>query len=413
MTPKFMDRLQHAWNAFMNNSAPDYKYYEHISSNRPDRPRFAPSNERTIVNAIYNRIALDVAALDFHHVRLDDGDRYKETLDTGLNNCLSFKANRDQTARAFIQDIVMSLFDEGAVAIVPVDTSFDPDRDSSPQILTMRTGKIVEWMPGYVKVRAYNDRTGTKEELVLSKDIVAIIENPFYSIMNERNSIMKRLIDKLNLVDRIDAKTGSDKIDLIVSLPFSVKNETKREIAERRRKDIEMQLASSQYGIAYVDGTEKITQLNRSLENNLMNQVQYLTDMAYSQLGITPEILNGSADERTMRNYYARMVGVVALAITEALSVTFLTETARKEKEAIVFFNDPFKLVPVADLAELADKMTRNEIMTSNEFRQIIGLKPSTDPEADELRNKNLNKSKEEMQEDPKISPRAQEEDSK
>lgn len=415
-TPKFTDRLQNAWNAFIDADRRDqYRYYENITSFKPDRAKFSVSNERTIVNAIYNRIALDVATLDFHHVRLDDGDRFKEYMDSGLNYCLSVQANRDQTARAFIQDVVMSLFDEGSVAILPVDVSTNsktnPEESPSFNILTMRTGKILEWMPNYVKVRAYNDRTGNREDIVVSKDVVAIIENPFYSVMNEHNSIMKRLIRKLNLVDTIDEQIGSNKMDLIISLPYTVKTESKRTLAEKRRKDIEMQLSSSNYGIAYVDGTERITQLNRPIENNMTNQVEYLTELAFSQLNITKEILNGTADEKTMRNYYARVIGPVASAIVEAMSVAFLTRTARTQKQAIIFFNDPFKLVPVSDLAELADKLTRNEIMTSNEIRQIIGLKPSTDPEADELRNKNLNRSNEETKTEQ--LPPSREEDSK
>ena len=401
-TPTFADRLQNAWNAFTGKDryAKEYRPYSYISSYRPDRQRLTRGNERSIAAAIYNRIALDVAALDFNHVRLDENNRFSETMRSGLNECISVRANRDQTAREFIKDCVISLFDEGAIAIVPTHTSINPNVTGSFDILEMRVCKILDWMPKDVRVRAYNEDTGNYEDIVMSKNAVAIVENPFYSVMNEKSSIMSRLIQKLNLLDNIDKKIGSDKLDLIVSLPYTVKTQSRMEAAEKRRKDIEMQLAESNYGVAYVDGTEKITQLNRSIENNMLGQVKYLTELAYGQLAITTSIMDGTADERTMRNYYSRTVQVVALAITESMYTKFLTKTARSQGQSIMFFNDPFKLVPVDNLAELADKLTRNEIMTSNEIRQIIGLKPSSDPEADELRNKNLNKSSEEYVDD-------------
>ena len=347
-------------------------------------------NERTIATSIFNRIALDVAAIDIRHCQMDDDGRFKEELSTGLNNCLSLGANLDQTSRAFIQDVVLSMFDEGCVAIVPVDTYGDPEFSDSYDIETMRVGKIVEWFPDRVKVHVYNEQTGEKQDIVCLKKYTAIIENPLYSVINEPNSTMQRLIRKLSLLDVTDEQTASGKLDLIIQLPYIIKSEARRQQAEQRRKDIEMQLAGSKYGIAYTDGTEKITQLNRSLENNLMKQIEYLTNMLYSQLGITQTILDGTADEKTMLNYYSRTIEPIVSAIVDEMKRKFLSKTARAQNQSIVFFRDPFKLVPVADLAELGDKMTRNEILTSNEIRQIMGFKPSDDPKADQLINSNI-----------------------
>ena len=392
------DRLQHAWNAFVNNENRS-RYYDrgHISSYKPDRVRFTRGNERSIVTSVYNRLALDASSLSIKHVRLDENGRFTEEIDSGLQNCLNVEANIDQTGRAFLQDVVMSMLDEGCVAIVPVDTTINPMLSGSYEINTMRTAKILEWYPAHVRVRLYNDRKGIHEELILPKANVAIIENPLYAVINEPNSTMQRLIRKLNLLDVVDEQTSSGKLDLIIQLPYVIKSDARRKQAEERRKDIEMQLSGSKYGIAYTDGTERITQLNRPAENNLMNQVQYLTDMLYSQLGLTQSILDGSADDKTMLNYYNRTIEPILAAIVDEIKRKFLTKTARAQKQTIMYFRDPFKLVPVNDIAEIADKFTRNEIMTSNEIRQIVGMKPSKDPEADELRNKNLNKSAEEM----------------
>ena len=388
-----LDRFQRGWNAFVNNRDPTVHYQEYGNgySYRPDRPRFTRGNERSIVTSVYNRIALDVAAINIYHCKLDEDNRFIETIDSKLNNCLNLEANMDQTGRAFVQDIVMSMLNEGCVAIVPVDTSTDPEVTGSYDILSMRTGKIVEWYPSHVRVSVYNDRVGRREEITLSKDTVAIIENPLYAVINEPNSTMQRLIRKLNLLDVIDEQSGSGKLDLIIQLPYVVKSPTRKAQAEERRKDIEMQLAGSKYGIAYTDGTEKITQLNRSVDNNLMKQIEYLTNMLYSQLGITQAILDGSADEKAMLNYYDRTVEPIISAIVDEMKRKFLTKTARTQLQSISYFRNPFKLIPVNDLAEIADKMTRNEIMTSNEIRQIIGMKPSKDPNADQLRNANLN----------------------
>jgi len=396
----FIDRLQHGWNAFVNADRKNYLGQDLGMSSyyRPDRMRFSRGNERSIVTSVYNRIALDTAALDVMHVRLDENKRFTETIDSTLNTCLTMEANIDQTGRAFLQDIVMSLLDEGCVAIVPVDTSFNPTVSDSYQIETMRTGEIMEWFPGNVRVRVYNDKTGKKEELIVPKSTIAIVENPLYAVINEPNSTMQRLIRKLNLLDSIDEQSGSGKLDLIIQLPYVIKSEARRQQAEQRRKDIEMQLAGSKYGIAYTDGTEHITQLNRAVENNLMNQIQYLTDMLYSQLGITQSILDGTANEETMLNYYNRTIEPIISAIVDEMKRKFLTKTARSRGQSIEFFRDPFKLVPVAQISEIADKFTRNEIMTSNEIRQIVGMKPSSDPAADELRNKNLSKPKEELE---------------
>lgn len=388
----FLDRLQHGWNAFMSR-APTGSYYDigQSYSYRPDRVVFTRGNERSIITSVYNRIALDVSAINIKHCRLDNNDRYMSVIDSGLNSCLNLEANIDQTGRAFIQDIVMSMLDEGCVAIVPVDTSIDPKVSSSCDILSMRTGKILDWYPEHVKVRLYNERTGNKEEIIVPKKTVAIIENPLYAVTNAPNSTMQRLIRKLSLLDVTDEKTASGKLDLIIQLPYVIKTEARRQQAETRRKDIEMQLAGSKYGIAYTDGTEKITQLNRSVENNLMSQIEYLTSMLYSQLGITQSILDGSADEKTMLNYHNRTIEPIVSAIVDEMKRKFLTKTARSQQQSILFFRDPFKLVPLNDIAEIGDKFTRNEIMTSNEIRQIIGMTPSNDPKADQLVNSNLN----------------------
>lgn len=392
-------RLKHAWNAFLNRD-PTLNYRDSgISySYRPDRPRFTRGNEKSIVTSVYNRIALDVSSIDIRHVRLDENDRYLSIVNSSLNNCLSLEANIDQTGRAFVQDIVMSMFDEGSVAIIPVDTSRNPNETESYDILTMRTGQILEWFPRHVRVRVYNDRTGQREDIMVAKETVAIVENPLYAVINEPNSTMQRLIRKLNLLDAVDEQASSGKLDLIIQLPYVIKTETRRQQAEKRRKDIEEQLSGSKYGIAYTDGTERITQLNRSVENNLMKQIEYLTSMLYSQLGITTTILDGTADEKTMLNYNNRSIEPIISAIVDEMKRKFLTKTARSQKQSITFFRDPFKLVPVNDLAEIADKFTRNEIMTSNEIRQIIGMKPADDPKADELRNSNINQSNEEVQ---------------
>ena len=385
-------RLKKAWNVFRNKD-PAYEYRDlGVSySYRPERLRLTRGNERTIITSIYNRIALDVSEITFQHVRLDENGRFLNVMNTGLNNCLTLETNIDQTSREFIRDVVMSMFDEGCVAIVPVDTTDDPEMTGAYDINTMRTGKILEWYPRHVKIRLYNDYTGNKEDVILKKESVAIVENPFYSIMNEPNSMVQRLIRKLNLLDVIDEQTSSGKLDLIIQLPYIIKTDARRQQAEKRRRDIEDQLSGSKYGIAYTDGTEKITQLNRSVENNLLKQIEYLMSLVYSQIGITTSIMDGTADERTMLNYNNRTIGPVVSAIVDSMKRTFLTKTARSQNQSIVFFRDPFKLVPVTDIAEIADKFTRNEIMTSNEIRQIVGMKPSDDPNADELRNKNLN----------------------
>lgn len=400
----FTDRLQHAWNAFLNRD-PTYEFRDHgmISTYKPDRVRFTRGNERSIVTSVYNRIALDVSSIDINHAKLDENGRFKEVIQSGLNECLTLNANIDQTGKAFIQDIVMSMMDEGCVAIVPVDTTTNPTITGSFDINSLRTGQIIEWRPEFVKVRLYNDKTGQKEDVLLPKKSVAIIENPLYAVINEPNSTMQRLIRKLNLLDVIDEQSGSGKLDLIIQLPYVIKSEARRQQAENRRKDIEMQLAGSKYGIAYTDGTEKITQLNRPAENNLMKQIEYLTSMLYSQLGITQSVLDGTADERTMLNYYNRTIEPIISAIIDEMKRKFLTKTARTQNQSIVYFRNPFKLVPINELAEISDKFTRNEIATSNEIRQIIGWKPSDDPGADELRNKNLNQKAEDVQPAPKI----------
>lgn len=390
MEMSFGSRLKHAWNAFAGNVQMDYRNLGISYAYRADRPRLSRGNERSIITSVYNRIALDVASLKIQHVRLDESERFISVIQDGLNSCLTIEANIDQTARAFIQDVVISMFDEGSVAIVPVDTTTDPTISGSYDIQTMRVGQILDWYPQYVHVRVYNERTGKKEEVVVPKSTVAIVENPLYAVINEPNSTMQRLIRKLNLLDVIDEQSGSGKLDLIIQLPYVIKTEARRQQAENRRKDIESQLSGSKYGIAYIDGTERITQLNRPVNNNLMSQIEYLTSMLYSQLGITQSILDGTADEKIMLNYYNRTIEPIVSAIVDEMKRKFLTKTARSQLQSISFFRDPFKLVPVNDIAEIADKFTRNEIMTSNEIRQVVGMKPSEDPRADELRNKNL-----------------------
>lgn len=391
-------RLKHAWNAFFNKDPTDY--FKNVGTGytyRPDRPRLTRGNERSIVTSVYNRIGLDASSVSIQHVRLDENNRFLSVIDSGLNNCLTVEANLDQTGRAFIQDIVMSMLDEGSVAIVPVDTTFNPEITGSYDILSMRTGQILEWYPSHVKVRVYNEKTGRKEDIVVPKNTVGIVENPLYAVINEPNSTMQRLIRKLNLLDVVDEQSSSGKLDLIIQLPYVIKTEARRQQAENRRKDIENQLAGSKYGIAYTDGTERITQLNRSVENNLMKQIEYLTSMLYSQLGITQSILDGTADDKTMLNYYNRTIEPILSAIVDEMKRKFLTKTARSQLQSISFFRDPFKLVPVNEISEIADKFTRNEIMTSNEIRQIVGMKPSDDPKADELRNKNLSQPKDDQ----------------
>lgn len=386
----FGDRLKHAWNTFKDPFR-SYGNMGYSSSFRPDRPRLTRGNEKSIVTALYNRIALDVAAIGIEHVRLDAEERFTGTIYSKLNNCLTLEANIDQTGYAFIQDVVMSMLDEGCVAIVPVDTKINPHRSNSYEIETLRTGKIVEWYPKHVKVNVYNDREGRREDVLLPKSLVGIVENPFYSVINEPNSTMQRLIRKLALLDMTDDQNASGKLDLIVQLPYVIKSKGREEQAERRRKDIEMQLTGSRYGIAYTDGAEKITQLNRPVENNLMSQIEYLTSMLYSQLGMTKEILDGTASKDAMNNYYNRTIKPFLVAITSEMKRKFLTKTARSQMQSIMYFKDPFELVSTDQFAEMGDKFTRNEIMTSNELRQLLGLKPSSDPRADELRNKNLN----------------------
>lgn len=397
MSLNLSTRLAHAWNAFTSRDPTQYIITGPGYSSRPDRPRLSRGNEKSIATSIFNRIALDVSSVSIKHCRLDKNGRYVEDIDSGLNNCLTLEANKDQTGRAFIQDAVLSMLDEGCVALVPVETTIDPKNSNSYQIDSMRTGKITEWYPDMVRVRLYNDRTGEKEEILLPKSQVAIIENPLYAVVNEYNSTMQRLIRKLSLLDVTDEQTASGKLDLIIQFPYVIKTATRREQAERRRKDIIEQLAGSQYGIAYTDGTEKITQLNRSLENNLLKQVEYLTNMVYSQLGITQSVLDGTADEKTMLNYTNRTVEPIISAIVDELKRKFLTKTARSQLQSIVYFRDPFRLVPVNDIAEIADKFTRNEIMTSNEIRQIVGMQPSKDPKADELVNSNISQAKQDI----------------
>lgn len=388
----FGSRLRHAWDVFRNRE-PTYDLQDTGPgySQRPDRPRLTRGNERSIVTAIYNRIALDVASINVSHCRVDENDRFIESMKSSLNECLNLEANIDQTGRAFMQDVVMSMLDEGCVAIVPVDTDLDPTKTGSYDILSMRTGKITEWFPEHIRVRIYNDKTGQQEDIKVPKSMAAIVENPLYAVMNEPNSTMQRLVRKLNLLDLIDEQSGSGKLDLIIQLPYVIKSPGRRKQAEDRRKDIEEQLTGSKYGIAYTDGSERITQLNRPVENNLMKQIEYLTDMLYGQLGISKAILDGTASEQELLNYHTRTVEPIISAIVDEMKRKFLTKTARTQLQTIKFFRDPFKLVPINNIADIADKFTRNEIMTSNEIRQIIGMKPSDDPKADELRNSNLN----------------------
>lgn len=387
-----MDRLKHAWNT-LNNRDPTERYRDVGAgySYRPDRVGFSRGNEKSLVTSVYNRISLDVASLDIRHVRLDQNGRFKEQILSDLNKCLTLDANIDQTGRAFIQDIVISMLDEGCVAIVPTDTTISPKLSSAYDIQKMRTGKILEWYPLHVRVRIHNEQTGQKEDLLFPKSTIAIIENPLYAVMNEPNSTMKRLVYKLNLLDAVDEQSSSGKLDMIIQLPYVIKTAARREQADNRRKELEFQLSGSKYGIAYTDGTERITQLNRPVENNLMQQIEYLTSMLYSQLGITQAILDGSADEKTMLNYYNRTIEPIISAIIDEMKRKFLTKTAMSQGQSIVMFRDPFRLVPVSSLAEIADKFTRNEIMTANEIRQVIGIAPSIDPNADVLRNKNIN----------------------
>lgn len=390
MGNSFGERLRHAWNAFNGNQQIQYRDIGSSYSYRPDRVRLSCRNERSIVTSVYNRIAMDIAAIKIRHVYTDDDGNFVSFINSGLDNCLSFEANIDESGRSFIQDIVLSMLDEGVVAIVPTDTDIDPDITKGYDVLSMRTGQIIDWYPRHVRVRVYDDRTGQKRDVLMAKSNVAIVENPLYSVVNEPNSTMQRLIRKLVLLDAIDEQSGSGKLDLIIQLPYVVKTQARREQAEERRKEIENQLTGSKYGIAYTDGTEHITQLNRPVENNLMKQIEYLTSMLYSQLGINQSVLDGTADDKAMTNYYARTCEPIVSAIVDSLKRTFLSKTARTRKQSIMYFRDPFSLVPLSELSELADKLTRNEIMSSNEIRQKIGLKPSNDPDADKLKNKNI-----------------------
>ena len=388
-----MERIKHAWNAFMNKDpTPFYRNYGwNITSYRPDRPFRSIGSERTILASIMNRIAIDVSNVDIKHVHVDEKNRYEKDMDSGLNSCLTLNANIDQTGRAFIKDVVLSMFDEGNVAIVPVETSENPSTTDSYDIYQLRTGQILEWLPGHVKLRVYNEKNGLKEDIVMAKKNVAIVENPFYEVMNEPNSTFKRLVRKLSLLDSVDEQSGAGRLDLIIQLPFVVKSEQRRQQAEQRRQEIEAQLAGTRYGIAYTDASEHVIQLNRAVDNNLMKQVEYLTSMLYSQLGMTESIMNGEADEKTMLNYENRTIVPILSAIIESMEYKFLSKTARSRGQRIMYFRDPFKLVPVSQIAEIADKFTRNEIMSTNEIRQVIGMVPVKDPHADELRNKNLN----------------------
>lgn len=392
-------RLKHAWNSFLNRDPTyDLRNLGSSYSYRPDRPRLNYGNNRAIVSPVYNRIALDVASMTYVHCRTNEDGNYLSTIDSSLNNCLNLEANIDQSGRAFIQDVAMSMMDEGCVAMVPIDTTLNPAVSSSYEILTMRVGKILEWYPANVKVRVYNDRTGEKEDIILPKKLVGIVENPMYSVMNEPNSTVQRLKRKLSLIDVTDDRTASGKMDLIISLPYSVRTDLKRNQANDRMHDLENQLANSKYGIGYIDSTEHVTQLNRSLENNLMKDVEYLTNLFYSQVGITQSVLDGTADEKTMLNYYNRSIEPIVSAIVDEMRRKFLTKTARSQHQSVCAFRDPFRLVPVNDIAKIADTLTRNEILTSNEVRQKIGMKPSDDPKADMLINSNINQSNTEEQ---------------
>lgn len=405
MEINLMTRLKHSWNAFMNRDPTyDSRSIGPGYSNRPDRPRFTRGNERSVVTAIFNRIALDVSSININHCRIDSNGRFIEKIDSTLNKCLNLEANIDQTGRAFTQDIVMSMLDEGCVAIVPVDTDIDPSQTESYKILSMRTGKILEWYPNHVKVRVYNERTGEREDIKLEKKMVAIVENPLYAVINEHNSTMQRLTRKLALLDSMDERISSGKLDMIIQLPYSIKSEARRKLANERRADLEQQLTGSTYGIGYVDGTEKIVQLNRPIDNNLMKQVEYLTAQLYSQLGITQAILDGSASEEEMLNYYSRTIEPIVAAIVDEMKRKFLTKTARSQNQTIKFFRDSFRLVPLSKLAEIAGVFTQNEILTANEVRQIIGMKPSDDPKADQLVNSNINQTGTGLNPTPDIS---------
>lgn len=409
MEYSFTSRLKHAYDAFRNRE-PTVRYVEgHSYSHRPDRPRFSRGNERSIATSIYNRIALDVAAIGIQHVKLDENGRYSETINSGLNNCLTLSANIDQTGRAFIQDVVMSMLDEGTVVMVPVKTTLDPKITKSYDVVEMRTAKITQWYPKHVQVRVYNHHTGEKVDLIFPKESVVIIENPLYAVINEPNSTMQRLIRKLALLDLVDEQSSAGKLDLIIQLPYVIKSQQRRDQAEQRRKDIEEQLSGSKYGIAYADGTEKIVQLNRPLENNLLKQIEYLTNLVYGQIGITQAVMDGTADEQTLLNYYSRTIEPIVSAIVDGIKRTFLSKTARTQGQSIMAFRDPFKLVPVGNIAEIADKFTRNEIMTSNEIRQVIGLKPSSDPKADQLINSNLNHPDEQQQPATEVTEKSEE----
>ena len=410
----FLSRLKHAWNAFSNKDPTVvYRDYGPGYGNRPDRVQLTRGNERSIVTAIYNRIAVLASMVDIKHVRLDENDRYIEDIKSDMNECLTVSANIDQTGRAFIQDVIISMLDEGCVAIVPVDTTFNPEKTGSYDIQSMRTGKILEWHPETIRVRVYNEKKGEKEDIFVPKKVAAIIENPFYAVMNEPSSTLQRLIRKLNLLDVIDEQSGSGKLNMIIQLPYVIKTKARQLQAENRRKDLEDQLTNSKYGIAYTDGTEKVTQINRPVENNLMSQIEYLTSMLYSQLGISQTILDGTADEKTMLNFMNNTIEPILVAVTEEMNRKFLTKTARTQGQRIMFFDDPFRLIPVNQVAEIADKFTRNEIMTSNEVRQKIGMKPSDNPRADELRNANISESKQQVQQDQMMYQKLQNEPSK
>lgn len=395
-----INQLKKVWNAFLGRDPTDRRYFEYdgVYSSRPDRTKLSVSNERSIVTAIYSKIAIDVSNVTIQHVRNDEEDRFKEVIEDGLNNCLTLEANLDQTNKAFFRDLVLSMFDEGCIAVAPIETNRDPNNTEAWDVYSLRVCKIVSWYPRFVKVRAYNENTGNYGDLIYDKRDIAIIENPFYAVMNENNSVAKRLIHKINLLDSIDEQSSSGKLDLLVQLPYTIKTEARRQDAEKRRKDIEDQLTGSKYGIAYIDATERVTQLNRAVDNNIMSQIEYLTSMLYSQLGITDEILNGKADEQTMLNYYNSTVEPILAEICNEFKRKFLSKTARSQHQSINYFRDPFKLVPVNQIADIADKFTRNEILTSNELRSIVGRRPVTnDPKADQLVNANLNQSKEEV----------------
>lgn len=409
----FGSRLKHAWNAFLSRDPPVYRGGEVSYGYRPDRVRFTRGNERTIVTSVINRIGIDCAAIKMVHARLDEDDRFLKEIDSGLNNCLNVEANIDQTGRAFIQDMVMSLMDEGCIAIVPVDTTSSPLITNGYDIQSLRVGKVIEWYPDRVRIRLYNDQTGRQEEVTLPKNMVGIVENPLFAVMNEPNSTMQRLIRKLSLLDVVDEQTSSGKLDLIIQLPYVIKTEARRKQAEERRKLVEDQLAGSKYGIAYTDGTERITQLNRSLDNNLMKQIEYLQNLLWSQLGITQAVMDGTADDKTMLNYYNRTIEPIVSAIVLEMRRKFLTKTARSQHQSIVFFNDPFKLVPVAQLADVADKFRRNEILSSNELRQIVGYRPNEDPKSDELTNPNISQSKEQLSDNKPIVPKEENQNGK